>query len=70
MGNLTAAEILNAKTTRKELAAEMGISYQHLCNRMCGFSPWPEEELKRARHILAAFKRKNTSATCQPAKTD
>jgi len=58
MGNLTASEIINAGMTRKELAAEMGISYQHLSNRMCGFSPWPDEELKKARHILLAFKRR------------
>ena len=65
MGNLTAGEIINAGCTRKELASEMGISYQHLCNRMCGFSPWQDEDLKRARHILSAFKCKKISATPQ-----
>jgi len=63
---LTAGDIKGAGITRKQLAEDMGISYQHLCNRMCGFSPWQDEDLKRAKHILAAYQRK-LSATRQPA---
>lgn len=63
--NITAQDIIDAGMTRKGLAEESGISYQTLSQRMCDFLEWPDEELKKVRHILAAHRRK-LSATPQP----